>query len=361
MKCLFKYKWVKLPRDSIPNGKGLMGRWMNLASSAAFRKGYTRYCGYANTVITGMWSGGVVGLKSILGVKRRPHAMFVLSQLQELGYLSYTVDPKTKKLTYVLTDWVMNCTGEACADSAACATDGYGFLCVPRDITERLAEKGYVFEETDAWLDLWCHTVFRDYGNAFSFLAPAIQYRKYGAVLTLDTLGKRWGWEKTKVWRFFRKFGDYFALYRLPGSFGCVIYNLGYPSHTEITRPSEECVMRILKRIRICARNTHTVGTDNERINRFVAWKSNRVAQKLAEEYEQSQYRETAPIPNGSDSRVADLDTITRAYFSHSRNCKNSKNCIYDCQGKFIGKPVDLPHFDIGILYPFRGFALNTS
>ena len=44
-------------------------------------------------------------------------------------------------------------------------------------------------------------------GNAFSFLAPAVQYGKYGAVLTLEILGQRWGGEKTKVWRFFQKHG----------------------------------------------------------------------------------------------------------------------------------------------------------
>ena len=35
--------------------------------------------------------------------------------------------------------------------------------------------------EADAWLDLWCHTVWQDPGNAFSHIAPAVQYGKYGA------------------------------------------------------------------------------------------------------------------------------------------------------------------------------------
>ena len=34
MKCLFKYPWVKLPRNRIPAGKGLMGSWMRLAAGA---------------------------------------------------------------------------------------------------------------------------------------------------------------------------------------------------------------------------------------------------------------------------------------------------------------------------------------
>ena len=36
MKCLRKYKWVKLPRMHLPGGKGLMGYWAKLASRAAF-------------------------------------------------------------------------------------------------------------------------------------------------------------------------------------------------------------------------------------------------------------------------------------------------------------------------------------
>ncbi len=59
---------------------------------------------------------------------------------------------------------------------AVYATEGYGFLCLPRNITERLAEKRYIFEESDAWMDLWCHSVWEDPNNAFSFMAPTVQY-----------------------------------------------------------------------------------------------------------------------------------------------------------------------------------------
>lgn len=71
MKCLMKYRWVKLPRNHLPEGKGVMGAWAKLASRAAFRKGQAFYCGHINAVSPGMWSGGVVGLKSILGSKSR--------------------------------------------------------------------------------------------------------------------------------------------------------------------------------------------------------------------------------------------------------------------------------------------------
>ena len=69
MKCLRKYQWVKLPRDIPDMGKGLMAYWAMLAFRAAFRKGNASYCGHSNPVAPGMWAGGVVGLKSILGVR----------------------------------------------------------------------------------------------------------------------------------------------------------------------------------------------------------------------------------------------------------------------------------------------------
>lgn len=180
-KCLLKYQWVKLPRTHLPQGKGVMGCWVRLASRAAFRKGQARYCGHTNDVTPGMWSGGVVGLKSILGVKSRARALEIMDELQSLGYIEYTLDPVTKKLDYYIKDWVVKCSGAECMDGAVYTTDGYGFLCLPRSITQRLAEQSYIFAESDAWLDLWCHTTWRDPRNAFSFLAPAVQYGQLGA------------------------------------------------------------------------------------------------------------------------------------------------------------------------------------
>ena len=86
MKCLMKYQWVKLPRNHLPEGKGIMSAWAKLASRAAFRKGQASYCGHINAVSPGMWSGGIVGLKSILGSRSRAQSLEALSKLSELGY-----------------------------------------------------------------------------------------------------------------------------------------------------------------------------------------------------------------------------------------------------------------------------------
>ena len=169
MSCLLKYRWVRLPRALVPSGKGVLGSWARLAVRAAFRAGTGRYCGHVNAVTPGMWSGGIVGVKSILGVRRRGDALRILDELQALGYITYTLDPATKKLEYRIRDWVLECSGEGCSDGAVYATDGYGFICLPRNITQRLADSKIKFGDADAWLDLWCHTVWQENSNAFSY------------------------------------------------------------------------------------------------------------------------------------------------------------------------------------------------
>ena len=333
MKCLRKYEWVKLPRDYPDMGKGLMRHWAKLASRAAFRKGNAHYCGHTNPVTPGMWSGGVVGLKSILGLRRREQVFEILRQLSALGYLQYTLDPITKKLSYMIEDWVVKCSGAECLSGTVYATDGYGFLCLPRNITERLYEQKRTFDEADAWLDLWCHTLFEDYGNAFSFLAPAVQYGKYGAVLTLETLGQRWGWEKTKVWRFFKKHGDVFTLYRLPGSYGCLIFNMKYPTGTELMLPTQDEVVSMLTEILISGDYKYKKNSENAKANHLLAWHSAKVIEARRAKYARMQ----------SKCRVAPFAPITRTYISHGWNCKHCRNCSYACPGAL----KDLPENDL--------------
>jgi len=316
MKCLLKYPWVKLPRDRVPNSKGLMGAWMRLAGRAAFRKGEGHYCGYDNPIEPGMWVGGIVGIKAILSVRRRGEALDTLQQLEKLGFLSWSLDPSTKKLTYTLSDWFARFSGMECPDGAVYTTDGYGFVCVSREITKRLVDYNYKFEESDAWLDLWCHTTVNDPGNAFSFLAPAVQYGKYGAILTLETLGRRWGWEKTKVWRFFQAHGDVFALRRLPGSLGCLVFNLGYPCDTEIQAPAAKEITTLMGELRRLGRAAQL---DRVTINRVIAW-----------------YSRHTGIVNRPKPRVALSYNIYRAYLSP---LEAGGSYRYDCGGVSIRLP----------------------
>ena len=104
MKCLMKFPWVKLMRSELPQCRGIMNAWMKLASRAAYRKGNAAYCGYTNPVEPGMWSGGIVGLKSILKTNSRAKALEIMDKLAGLGLIQYELDTKTKKLTYMITD-----------------------------------------------------------------------------------------------------------------------------------------------------------------------------------------------------------------------------------------------------------------
>ena len=122
--------------------------------------------------------------------------------------------------------------------------------------------------------------------------------------------------------------------------------------------PEQEAVMSIFKEILIRARNTHTEGTRNEKLNRFVAWLSRRML-KAWEESVQNQ-SEGCDCPGSESwegvrkSSVAILAPIIRAYISHGRNCKHSRNCIYACQGKLLGKPLNSENPQIGEVRPME-------
>ena len=151
------------------------------------------------------------------------------------------------------------------------------------------------------------------------------------AVLTLETLGHRWGWEKTKVWRFFKKHADAFPLQKLPGSFGCLIFNTGYPAGTSFTLPEPAQVKRILEEIRIWGGNTHNKGgSDHERLNRWITWYSRRVIPRILQV-------QSAPVVEQCRVAVSGC-LITRAYFSPCRHCKSF---VEDCQGVEGTSPVE--------------------
>jgi hypothetical protein len=84
----------------------------------------------------------------------------------------------------------------------------------------------------------------------------------------------------------------------------------------------------------------------------------------LEEKVARNESGKSSDFQDGSDRSVALLAPYIRAYFSHGKNCKNSRNCIYDCQSIDIGEPVNLLSLDIGELRPFWGnpfLAYNSS
>lgn len=322
MKCLFKYKWVKLRRDLLPRGKGIMGYWGKLASRVAFRKGNAFYCGHINEVEVGEWVGGMMGLKSILGVSNKQKALDILDKLSELGYIEYELDGDTKRLRYKILDYVFECSGAECENDNVYATNAFGFICVPRNITERLIEKGYVFEESDAWLDLWIHTIFNDKKNFLTFFSPGVTFDDFFSFLSLEALSKRWGWEKTKTWRFFQKNKEVYKLIRLPGTYGCLIYNKLYPANKEIKIPDSEKIEAILKKTKEIF---NEYGIDCRHSNLAVL--IHEYSELLIEKYFQK------------ENSVALFDYIIRAYISP---CWSFCNFFYDCKDILVFTKIEL-------------------
>lgn len=119
----------------------------------------------------------------------------------------------------------------------------------------------------------------RGTGQCVFFMAPAVQYGNYGAILTMENWGSA-GAGKRQRYGDFQKHGDAFALYRLPGSYGCLVFNKSYPMDTEVSLPKQTEILRILDEIRIWGANTHKVGSDNDHINRLVAWYSRNAVEK---------------------------------------------------------------------------------
>lgn len=136
----------------------------------------------------------------------------------------------------------------------------------------------------------------------------------------IGSLGTALGLGKDKGVEIFQKNGDAFALHRLPGSYGCLVFNRLYPLDTEASLPTCAEIERIIEKMRICAGNAHIGGSDNARLNKMILWYSRRIIIMRTTDYAEQ----------ASENRVALSSPIIRAYTSLCWNCQN---CIYDCRG----------------------------
>lgn len=282
--CPINYKWVRVPRSLMPdNSKGLMKEYFKLAFASAYKDGVIKYCGYENKVKANQWVGGVTGLKRMFNSRSRDIALDKLFLLQDYNLVStffeqggkITVDlldlvnfqscslkEKVQKETdkYISEHFdelsqseVENLQRYALEFNEKCyVNDNSGFICVPRNLTERLVDAGYVFDDADAFYDLYLHTVYNYSYNPFSETCPVVMYDENTSVITLDVLGQRWGWSKTKVSRFFKKFDAYFSLVKLQSSYGCVVFNKAFQTDSEIVVPSQQDCFDIVNHFKSC-------------------------------------------------------------------------------------------------------------
>lgn len=271
-KCPVDYKWVKVPRSLMPpNCKGLMKDYFKIAFASAYKNGTVKYCGYENEVKVNQWVGGPAGLKRLLERRSRESAIDAVFLLEEFEYVTLFAE-SGKKATIDVLDLI---TPQTCSvkeqisnDTEKYITEHYneldiseienlrryasdynekcyvndnsGYICVPRNLCDRLVERGYVFDTADALYDLYIHTVHNYENNPFSQKCPCIMYDRGTHILTLNSLGERWGWSLSKVSRFFKKYSDYFSLVKLQSSYGCVIFNKVFQTDSETTVPTQE-------------------------------------------------------------------------------------------------------------------------
>ena len=117
--------------------------------------------------------------------------------------------------------------------------------------------------------------------------------------------------------------------------------------------PEESDVLQMLEDIKCGSRKGIVARNETERINMMVAWNSRKVVKALEAQSENE----------SGESRVAPLNTYTRAYFSHGRNYYQSRNCIYDCLGWLIGEVryFDLDQIGAVCSFDIPGLCLDTT
>ena len=167
-----------------------------------------------------------------------------------------------------------------------------------------------------------------------------------------------------------KKHGDAFALYRLPGSYGCLIFNKSVHAYclrqnatgTEVSLPDQREVVRIFKEIRFLGANTPKGNQGQTRFGKLVAWFSKKLnGLKHSKPAENSRVAVSAlnftaenrrfVVPRKRNSacfkRKTKLAKGEKAFSPFSRLYisppKNWKNCKLDCKGNgYIPAPAKM-------------------
>lgn len=282
MKTLYRYNWVKFPRNIMPKGTGVLKNFFALACACAYKSGVTKYNGYWNQVKANQWAGGLDGIRRLLNTRTKAAAYDALTELSMLGLISqehyehkyivitvYHVVPSgicTEEIDFyheylnILSDENRAQILENDYDptishikkhSKKCyVNDHSGFIRVERTVSDFLFENNCSFSDVDAFFDLWLHTVYREPYQPFSEECPAILYEKSMPILTLDALAKRWLWDKQRVYRFFKRHAKYFRLVKLQSSYGCVIFNTAYPIDEAFAVPTQEKCFAVVNKFK---------------------------------------------------------------------------------------------------------------
>ncbi len=87
---LMKYDRVKLPRNSLSEGKGIMRFWVRIAVCAAFRTGPWKYCEHVNRLV--YWYSKKITQKSYANESENRVALFdaiIRAYISPCNYCEY--------------------------------------------------------------------------------------------------------------------------------------------------------------------------------------------------------------------------------------------------------------------------------
>ncbi|MEE1504651.1 MAG: hypothetical protein UGF89_10475, partial [Acutalibacteraceae bacterium] len=117
-----------------------------------------------------------------------------------------------------------------------------------RNRIEKTKHQAERFSPCEAFLDLFAHTVYRDFDNFFSWFAPCVMIGD-DALLTCRSLASRWGWGKSEVQRFLKEHSEVFECVMMHGNCGSVIFNKMANVEDNIFLPSEDDLNKYLEEV----------------------------------------------------------------------------------------------------------------
>lgn len=244
-KILRCYPWVAVERRSVRGSEGgYMSYLLKLMGSAACKDGQIKYYRYTNDVSAGEWAGGIVGLKSILEIKSSQEAREIMLKLVDYGYINFSECEQTGILRFNIGKLWYSYNIVNSENSPVCTSEGY--ICVPRNVTQPLIERGVVFSDYDALTDLNCHVSYNDPYNPLSLIGKTVNINDC-PILSMDDLAMRWGWSKAKVSRFFSKYDHLYSLIKLPGAYGMTVYKIDIDTDVSVI---ENAVKGLISEVR---------------------------------------------------------------------------------------------------------------
>ena len=242
-KMYYDCDYVKISRESLFSGDGVLNTFVNLVSRLAYREGYIKYYKYYNHVNAGEYVGGKGFLNYLKCCDGKVSLKQSLNLMERCGLIKLSKDSLRQTLSFKLNEEFTakifkrfffgklekeNGTIVERIDLLPAPTNKKGFLCLPRNFLLSLSlPEDYVLTQTDALWDIITSVSFGDgliYGSdKASVFTPQDEDGTIHNLTTYTYLSKRWNWSRAKVCRFFKKFSRYINVAKVGSNSGSLI------------------------------------------------------------------------------------------------------------------------------------------